>query len=180
MLTYDPRSISSRVYRQLSTLKSDTDQSAHKEQKSQAVELYIYIATWGLLRLKAEQTALKSQPNKHKQTVVKCFFQTLGAIAFPDSPDSLESEQGGLNYLTSIAASEYLGLTGLALQVAREFAFWAEAVYPDLQPRKVHLLKTHSFVYVNLVINWDIMTHTPRPWEMANKKSTEQSSRIYY
>ncbi|MEZ2239639.1 hypothetical protein [Microcoleus sp.] len=127
MLTYDPRSISSKVYQNLDKLKNDTpNEIDRKEQKSQAVELYTYIATWGLLRLKAEEFAL-SQDNKKQ--VVKCFFKTLGEVAFPGQPNPF-LEQQGLNYLTKRDASEYLGFTGLALQVAREFAFWVEAIYP--------------------------------------------------
>lgn len=127
MLTYDPRTISSKVYKNLEQLKANTpNESDRKEQKSQAVELYTYIATWGLLRLKAEEFALSQNSKKE---VVKCFFKTLGQVAFPDTANPFLERQG-LNYLTEKDASEYLGFTGLALQVAREFAFWAEAIYP--------------------------------------------------
>ncbi len=169
MFTYDPRTISTKVYCQLNQLNAQTPaDSDKKEQKSQAVELYTYIATWGLLRLKAEEFAL-SQENKQK--VVKCFFQILEDIHFatpetdlspqpvtpsnhsstsanqpirpnppnqpnrPNPPTNIVNtllDRAGLDYLTNdnLSASEYLGLTGLALEVAREFAFWAEAIYP--------------------------------------------------
>ena len=165
MQTYDPRSISSVVYQNLQALKDSTAAKDHKEQKGQAVEIYNYLATWGLLRLKAEEFALASQPQKKK--VVECFFQSLQAIAFPEvkslekkqaqstanrdlkappirpnQPSSTHTKtsnnksqligQEGLKFLTSkkMSASNYLGLTGLALQISREFAFWAEAIYP--------------------------------------------------
>jgi hypothetical protein len=84
MLTYDPRTISSKVYRQLNDLKTSThEQTNQKEQKSQAVELYSYVATWGLLRLKAEEFAI-SQDNKRE--IIKCFFQTLQEIHFSTPP----------------------------------------------------------------------------------------------
>ncbi|MEB3146533.1 MAG: hypothetical protein VKL02_10400 [Cylindrospermopsis raciborskii 1523720] len=169
MLTYDPRTISSKVYSQLNQLNIQTSADDKREQKSQAVELYNYIATWGLLRLKAEEFAL-SQENKRK--VVKCFFQILEEIHFssidkeinlpeptqsnqqaipvskpnrPSKPNNQPNQptnnpsrvntligKGGLDYLTqnNLSASEYLGLTGLGLEIAREFAFWAEAIYP--------------------------------------------------
>lgn len=128
MLTYDPRSISSKVYRNLKALKEKTSkESDQKEQKSQALELYNYIATWGLFRLKAEQKALNKV--NHKE-VVKCFFETLEQVAFPDDNSQKLSKASGLDYLCKRDTSDYLGLTGLALQVGREFAFWAEAVYP--------------------------------------------------
>ena len=129
MLSYDPRSISSRVYRSLQALRnSTTDRTICDEQKSQAVELYTYIATWGLLRLKGEETALGKES---KRAVVICFFQTLSGLAFPEEPNALVGS-AGLQKLTQegMVASSYLGLTGLALQVAQEFAFWAESLYP--------------------------------------------------
>ncbi len=133
MLTLDPRSISTLVYRNLKALKDATpDSKGRDEQKSQAVELYTYAATWGLLRLKAEETALSQV---HKQAIVDCFFRTLGSLAFSeDSPNPLEGSQG-LETLVSMTASDYLGLTGLALQLAREFSFWAEALYPKSTPQ---------------------------------------------
>lgn len=136
MLQYDPRSISSQVYQNLKNLKDETEKSEHKEQKSQAVELYNYIATWGLLRLKAEEVALNQ--NSKKETV-KCFFKTLAKVAFPDlhsHPLSQSEESQGIEFLTKRSTSEYLGLTALALQVAREFAFWSEAIYAHLKDAK--------------------------------------------
>lgn len=139
MLQYDPRSISSQVYQSLKKLKDETpNQSDQKEQKSQAVELYNYIATWGLLRLKAEEVAIKQT---NKQNTVKCFFKTLTKVGFPDihshplssKNKDKEKESEGIECLTQYSTSEYLSLTALALQVAREFAFWAEAVYADLK-----------------------------------------------
>jgi len=131
MLTYDPRTISSKVYKNLNNLKNATpNESDRKEQKSQAVELYTYVATWGLLRMKAEEFALSQSS---KKDVVKCFFKTLGEVAFPDDLQNPFLDRQGLNYLTEKDASEYLSCTGLALQVAREFAFWAEAIYPKTQ-----------------------------------------------
>ena len=130
MLTFDPRTISTQVYNHLNQLKNNSNSSEHSEQKSQAVELYTYIATWGLLRLKAEEAALTQ---KGKQDLVKCFFKTLGSIAASGQSQQSnrlsQSTTAGIDYLTKLSPSEYLGLTGLALQVAREFSFWAEAIY---------------------------------------------------
>jgi hypothetical protein len=128
MVNYDPRKISIKVYTNLKEVKGSTQESKHHdEQKSQAVELYTYISTWGLMRLKGEDPALVNQAQKQK--VVRCFFKTLGKLVFPnDNPNPLEGT-AGLEKLTQMSASEYLGLTGVALQVAREFSFWAESLY---------------------------------------------------
>ncbi len=125
-MTFDPRSISKPVYEALSTLRSTTGQNdTLKEQKNQAVELYTYLATWGMMRLKAEETAL-SQEGK-KQVVRKYFdcLQTLSGI------NNLAGHTG-LNTLKDLNSDDYLGLTGLGLELAQEFAFWATAVYYDV------------------------------------------------
>lgn len=132
MLTYEPRSISALVYKNLYQLKqrANSNPEAESEQKSQTVELYSYISTWGLLRLKAEEQALVNKPNK--QAVIKCFFQTLSQLVFPEQPSFLcdNNALSKISETQQIGASEYLGLTGMGLQVAREFSFWAEALYP--------------------------------------------------
>lgn len=123
MITYDPRSISTPVYTSLKNLRSKTlDKNIQKEQKGQAVELYTYLATWGLMRLRAEEMAL-SQVGK--KAVVQCFFETLKQIASVEKID--------LDHLVQFDTSEYLGLSSLGLQVAREFAFWATAIYHDVK-----------------------------------------------
>lgn len=133
MLTLDPRSISNKVYSNLNQLKGKTSLSAdRKEQKGQAVELYNYLATWGLLRLKAEEITLRSKPQK--QAVINYFFQTLEEIAFQSNESNSSSSPKKsitVDFLSSQEPSEYLGLTGLSLQIAREFAFWSQAVYPE-------------------------------------------------
>ncbi|MGB3401198.1 MAG: hypothetical protein WBA77_00745 [Microcoleaceae cyanobacterium] len=167
MLIYDPRSISMKVYQNLTELKNNTpDTAQQKEQRTQIFELYSYVATWGLLRLKAEEVALNQES---KQEVVKCFFKTLEQVAYPEKQTTQEqqptqqqqpitNQQSTLRrpnspirpnssnqtteessetkisiaYLTNPAkTADYLGLTGLALQVAREFAFWVDAIYPE-------------------------------------------------
>lgn len=132
MLTYDPRKISTKVYQNLKDTKAKaSSQSDLDKQKGQAVELYTYTATWGLLRLKGEEPALSKE--QQKKAVVRCFFKTLGELAFPDEkPNPLLDVDTGLERLSDpnkMSASAYLGLTGLALQIAQEFSFWAEALY---------------------------------------------------
>lgn len=137
MAIYDPRKISTQVYQNLKQIKDKSvEQTALEEQKNQAVELYTYAATWGLLRLKGEELALSKKPNK--QEIIKCFFKTLGELAFPnEKPNPLVPVESGIDRLSNpntTDASTYLGLTGLALQVAREFSFWAEALYAKPNP----------------------------------------------
>jgi len=96
---------------------------------SQSVEIYTYLSTWGLLRLKAEQTALEKQPIKQK--VVEVFFKCLQELEPVQGKDFSVANPMGLTTLKGLDTSEYLGVTGLALALAKEFSFWANAVYPS-------------------------------------------------
>lgn len=125
--TFDPRTISNPVFSILSELRENTrDDSKKKEQKNQAIELYTYLATWGMMRLKAEEFALSQEGKKQ---VVKKYFECLQTLS---NIQNLAGENG-LNTLKNLTADEYLGLTGLGLELANEFSFWANAIYHDLK-----------------------------------------------
>ncbi|MGF1588847.1 MAG: hypothetical protein ACFCU7_06340 [Pleurocapsa sp.] len=128
MQTFDPRTLSTPVYEALQELrtKNNNDNSRLKEQKSQAVELYTYLATWGMMRLKAEEQALSQ---KGKQDIVKKYFECLQLLA---SVKELAGNKG-LDSLKQLKADDYLGLTGLGLTLAQEFSFWANAIYNDVK-----------------------------------------------
>jgi hypothetical protein len=89
------------------------------------VELYTYLSTWGLLRLKAEEDALSQEGKKE---VVKEFFDCLEKI----SSQNEIAKSNGLDRLMGLGVEEYLGLTGLGLALAQEFSFWATAIYHDV------------------------------------------------
>lgn len=127
-MPFDPRSLTTPAYEALSELRSQSkqDDPRFKEQKNQAVELYTYLSTWGMMRLKAEEQALKSQEGK--QQVVKKYFQCLEKLS--GIADLANGK--GLETLKKLTTDEYLGLTGLGLEIAQEFGFWATAVYHDI------------------------------------------------
>jgi hypothetical protein len=128
-MTFDPRTIGASVYDVLKGLRgnlSKEDKTA-KQQKSQAVELYTYLSTWGMMRLKAEENALGKEMEGKKQ-VVRKFFLCLEELS---QRQNLANDQG-LVTLKNLDVSDYLGLTGLGLAIAREFSFWATAVYHDV------------------------------------------------
>ncbi|WP_234488458.1 hypothetical protein [Oxynema sp. CENA135] len=122
----DPRAISTPVYEALSELRSQTqDNTGLKEQKNQAVELYTYLSTWGMMRLKAEEQALSQDGKKQ---VVREYFKCLQELS---EIENLEGDRG-LATLKNLTTEDYLGLTGLGLSLAREFSFWASAIYHDV------------------------------------------------
>ena len=127
-MTFDPRSIGAPVYEGLAVLRTATqDATRLKQQKSQSVELYTYLSTWGMMRLKAEEQALGNGMEGKKQ-VVNSFFQCLESLSTTRNLSGIQ----GLDTLKNLPVSDYLGLTGLGLAIAREFSFWATAVYHDV------------------------------------------------
>ncbi|MFN4196201.1 MAG: hypothetical protein ACK4HM_10325 [Thermosynechococcus sp.] len=124
-MTFDPRTIAQPVYAALSELRDTSEDTRLREQKSQAVELYTYLATWGLMRLKAEELALSQEG---KKDVVKAFFRVLEKVT---EVKDLANDKG-LDTLKNLDTESYLGLTGLGLQIAREFSFWTTALYANV------------------------------------------------
>lgn len=126
-MTFDPRTIATPIYEALNNLRSlpHQDETRLKEQRNQAVELYTYLSTWGVMRLKAEEKALNQEGKKQ---VVRKFFECLQQVS---GVANLAHEQG-LTTLKNLDTDEYLGLTGLGLAIAQEFSFWATAIYSDI------------------------------------------------
>lgn len=126
----DPRTLSTPVYEALQKLRDkfpkEENNSRLKEQKGQSVQLYTYLATWGMMRLKAEENALSQDG---KKDVVKIYFQCLESI----SGKSNLAGDIGLKTIKELGTEDYLGLTGLGLKIAQEFSFWATAVYHDIK-----------------------------------------------
>jgi hypothetical protein len=129
-MTFDPRSIATPIYDALNNLHSlpNQDETRLKQQKSQAVELYTYLSTWGMMRLKAEEMALPDGMMGKRQVVQK-FFECLQTIS---GKQNLSGQQG-LTTLKNLNTDEYLGITGLGLALAQEFSFWATAIYWDIK-----------------------------------------------
>jgi hypothetical protein len=126
-MTFDPRTIATPAYEALQDLRIqyNGNDARLKEQKSQAVELYTYLATWGMMRLKAEEQALSQEG---KKDVVKKYFQCLSSLS---EIKELATSQG-LEKIKTLSTDDYLGLTGLGLEIAQEFSFWANAIYHDI------------------------------------------------
>lgn len=126
-MVFDPRTLATPVYESLNQLRqtNQANESRLKEQKKQAVELYTYLSTWGLLRLKAEEFALNKDGHKE---IVRAYFDCLEELS---SVTDL-TQARGLKTLKDLSSEDYLGLLGLGLALAQEFSFWATAVYADI------------------------------------------------
>jgi hypothetical protein len=128
MQIFDPRSIAKPVYTALTELsvREQGNEKQLKEQKTQAFELYSYLSTWGLMRLKAEETAISGDG---KKAVIKAYFSCLQTLSGKTELAGLK----GLQTITAMGTEEYLGLTGLGLTLAQEFSFWATAIYVGVE-----------------------------------------------
>jgi hypothetical protein len=127
IVQFDPRALGTPVYEALTQLRSEHEGNRErlKEQKNQAVELYVYLSTWGMMRLKAEEQALSQEGKKE---VVRKYFQCLRRLS---GIEGLASDRG-LQVLKDCNTDDYLGLSGLGLAIAQEFSFWAMAIYHDI------------------------------------------------
>ncbi|MBD2576996.1 hypothetical protein [Oscillatoria sp. FACHB-1406] len=163
MNIFDPRTLSEPVYKALSDLRRPYEEAWQKatreidkkiyynhlkEQKNQAIELYTYISTWGLMRCKAEEKYLdkrklgepevtrvedKAKIEQYgKREVIQKYFSCLENLAASSDTKDLATDRG-LDVLKGLQADEYLGLMGLGLELANEFSFWANAVYHDIK-----------------------------------------------
>jgi hypothetical protein len=123
-MPFDPRAISTPAYQALSELRGEQNNNRErlKDQKNQAVEIYTYLSTWGMMRLKAEEQALNQEG---RIEVVQQFFSHLEVLS--------GRANLSLDALKDMSAEEYLGLTGLGLSLAQEFGFWATAIYHDIK-----------------------------------------------
>lgn len=123
MPNFDPRTLNREAFEALQTLRNRGNDL--QEQRNYARELYTYLSTWGLMRLKAEESALTQEG---KRQVVVAFFQRLERLS------GVQNLAGtnGLQTLINLSADEYLGLTGLGIELANEFGFWANAVYANI------------------------------------------------
>jgi hypothetical protein len=128
MQIFDPRSIATPVYKALTELSAGEqgNDKQLKEQKAQAFALYSYLSTWGMMRLKAEETAISGDG---KKAVIKAYFSCLEEL----SGKAKLVGKDGLQTITTMETEEYLGLTGLGLTLAQEFSFWATAIYVDVE-----------------------------------------------
>ncbi|AIE76118.1 hypothetical protein [Synechocystis sp. PCC 6714] len=136
MPNFDPRTLNKCAFEALTNLRKEHQKlvpdfekakKGLKDQKNQAMEIYTYLSTWGLMRLKAEEKAISKEQDERRK-VVKSFFKYLQELA---ERNDLAGDDDLKNFV-KLSANEYLGLTGLAIELANEFGFWANAVYHDI------------------------------------------------
>ena len=102
----------------------------HKKASSVVQGLPAYISTWGLHRLAGDGVKYaqsKSDETKYKGQVYQEFLltlQSLSHVAFaPNEPGTLINMELGI----------YTGLNRLAIELAREWSFWAVTILGEAE-----------------------------------------------
>ncbi len=130
MLKLDVRYFSKYAYSGLKTVKKNVKAENHKKASAIVQGLPAYVATWGLNRLAGDgvkYSTSKSSDTQYKGKVYQQFLQNLqglSKVAFdPGNPETL------LNMDLPI----YTGLNRLAIELAREWAFWAATILGEAE-----------------------------------------------
>lgn len=125
MLKLDPRDFTRSAYKGLEDVKKIVKPEYHKKASSIVQSLPSYISAWGLSRLAGDgkkYSEAKSDETKYKGQVYQEFLKTLKGltnIVFSfDDPTTL----------INMSLSTYTGLNRLAIELAREWSFWATTI----------------------------------------------------
>ncbi len=122
----DSRQFSQEAHEALTELKSKLDSKYHDNASNLVQGLTAYISTWGLHRLSGDaKKFLKGtgSDTKYKGVVYQQFLERLKSF----SKANFEvNNEGSLINLTPLR--KYIALNHLAIQLAKEWSFWAPAV----------------------------------------------------
>lgn len=130
MLKLDTRNFSHSAYTGLERVKEAVDPRNHKKATAIVQGLPSYISTWGLHRLSRDgikYTQAKSEDTRYKGQVYQEFLRTLrdlSKVAF-DHQDP--------QTLIKMDLTVYTGLNRLAIELAREWSFWAPTILGEAE-----------------------------------------------
>jgi hypothetical protein len=130
MLKLDTRDFSKSAYNGLLEVKKTVEIKNQKKASSVVQSLPSYISSWGLHRLSgdaAKYLLAKSDDTKYKGHVYNEFLKTLQGltkVAFaPNEPSTL----------MGMSLQSYTGLNRLAIELAREWSFWATTILGEAE-----------------------------------------------
>ncbi|MEH2104388.1 hypothetical protein [Nostoc sp.] len=121
----DSRKFSQEAYAALTAIEKDLDKKYHKKASSLIQGLTPYISTWGLHRLSGDAKKFlngKAEDTKYKGKVYKKFLSSLKS--FSGQNFNVDDEGSLIN----MPLKEYTALNRLAIELAREWSFWASAI----------------------------------------------------
>ncbi len=130
MLKLDTRDFSKSAYQGLLEVEKQIDSEYQKKASSIVQNLPSYISTWGLHRLAGDgvkYSDTKSKETRYKGQVYQEFLKTLqdlSKVGFaPTDPATL----------IGMDLHIYTGLNRLAIELAREWSFWAVTILGEAE-----------------------------------------------
>jgi uncharacterized protein YqgV (UPF0045/DUF77 family) len=127
MLKLDTRDFSRAAYTGLKQVEQKVNSKNHKKASSVVQGLPAYISTWGLHRLTGDGVKYQSGETAYKGQVYQEFLKTLqnlSQVAFaPNDPSTL----------IDMKLDIYTGLNRLAIELAREWSFWAVTILGEAE-----------------------------------------------
>ena len=129
MLKIDTRDFSRYAYEGLEEVKKQVKSQNHKKASGIIQSLPSYISTWGLHRLAGDglNFRAKSDDTKYKGQVYQSFLQRLQAMS---QINFVYSEP---KTLMDLDIHTYAGLNRLAIELAREWSFWAPTILGEAE-----------------------------------------------
>ncbi|MEA5503678.1 hypothetical protein VB735_11275 [Halotia wernerae UHCC 0503] len=126
----DSRKFSQVTYKALESLKKELKEDYYKRASGLIQGLPAYISTWGLHRLSGDMKKFeigKGDDTKYKGKVYRKFLQELKDF----SPVKFDVEKE--SDLINMELQKYTALNHLAIQLAKEWSFWAGAVLGEAE-----------------------------------------------
>lgn len=130
MLKLDSRDFSKSAYQGLEEVAKKVNKDDYKKASSLVQSLSAYISTWGLHRLAGDGVKYQksdSKETRYKYQVIQQFLSTLqkfSQVAFnPQEP----------NTLIGMDLTIYTGLNRLAIELAKEWSFWAVTILGEAE-----------------------------------------------
>jgi hypothetical protein len=126
----DTRKFSQEAHSALTELKSELETDYHEKASGLVQGLVAYISTWGLHRLSGDMKkflAGTAEDTRYKGKVYQKFLQKLKSF----SGEDFEVDNEGS--LIHLPLRKYTALNHLAIQLAKEWSFWAPAVLGEAE-----------------------------------------------
>jgi len=127
MLKIDPRDFSRAAYQGLEQTKEKIETKNHKKASSVVQSLPSYISTWGLSRLAGDGQKYTKGETAYKGTVYQKFLETLKQVS------EVNFNYSDASSLLNMDLGQYTGLNRLAIELAREWSFWATPILGEAE-----------------------------------------------
>ncbi len=122
MLKIDTRDFSKAACVGLEEIKKSVDVNNHPKASSIVQSLPSYISTWGLSRLAGDGQKYKLGQTAYKGEVYQEFLKTLKKVS------SISFDYTDHKTLLEMDLTIYTGLNRLAIELAKEWSFWATPI----------------------------------------------------